>query len=68
MNLIRKIAKFSILYFLAMLIIPIPTFAEEKPTQTIDIEQYAENMQPGWNLGNTYDAVEKMRRHGETQW
>lgn len=64
MNLIRKIAKFSILYFLAMLIIPIPTFAEEKPTQTIDIEQYAENMQPGWNLGNTYDAVGE----DETAW
>ncbi len=26
-------------------------------TNTIDIETYAENMQPGWNLGNSFDAV-----------
>ncbi len=38
----------------------IMTFAEEE----IDIEDYAQNMQPGWNLGNSYDAVGE----DETAW
>ncbi|WP_266095263.1 glycoside hydrolase family 5 protein [Gracilibacillus oryzae] len=39
-------------------------FAEENTTEEIDMEKYAESMQPGWNLGNTYDAVGE----DETAW
>ncbi len=42
----------------------ITTFAEEDSTEDIDIQTYAENMQPGWNLGNTFDAVGE----DETAW
>lgn len=52
-----------ILVFL-LSITSISTFAEEDSTEEIDIQTYAENMQPGWNLGNTYDAVGE----DETAW
>src|SRR5699024_1113358 len=43
---------------------PTISLANETADQTIDMEQYAENMQPGWNLGNTYDALGE----DETAW
>ncbi|MDX8045618.1 cellulase family glycosylhydrolase [Gracilibacillus sp. S3-1-1] len=40
------------------------TLAAEQSTNEFDIEQYVEDMQPGWNLGNTFDAIGE----DETAW
>ncbi|SER68959.1 S-layer homology domain-containing protein [Gracilibacillus ureilyticus] len=40
------------------------SFAEVDGDTPVDISDYAKNMQPGWNLGNTYDAVGE----DETAW
>ncbi|WP_413376067.1 cellulase family glycosylhydrolase [Alkalihalobacillus sp. 1P02AB] len=40
------------------------SFAFNEDKQEVDIQQYVEEMQPGWNLGNTFDAVGE----DETAW
>ncbi|MCV9888058.1 cellulase family glycosylhydrolase [Metabacillus halosaccharovorans] len=47
------------LILLAGLVIPTIGFAEaNKSTPEYDIMQYANEMQPGWNLGNTFDGFD----------
>ncbi|MGP4038474.1 cellulase family glycosylhydrolase [Gracilibacillus sp. D59] len=53
-----------IFVFLLLSFTSITTFAKEDSTDEVDIQTYAENMQPGWNLGNTFDAVGE----DETAW
>ncbi|MCJ7843124.1 cellulase family glycosylhydrolase [Lederbergia sp. NSJ-179] len=60
---------FARLLFAAILVLslfpPIHSLAAgENETNNNDIQSYVEDMQPGWNLGNTFDAVGK----DETAW
>lgn len=48
--------------FCFFLLIPSLNLSAEEPV--LDIEQYAAEMQPGWNLGNTFDALGE----DETGW
>jgi len=41
---------------LIVLLLPSISFAADENTD-FDIQKYVNNMQPGWNLGNTFDAV-----------
>lgn len=57
----------SIFISLLFLIVLTPSigYAEEtKPLAKIDIQSYVSDMQPGWNLGNTFDSVGE----DETAW
>lgn len=60
------ISKLSItaLFLLAILIPTVTVAANDNGEIELDIEAYAEAMQPGWNLGNTFDAVGE----DETAW
>ncbi|WP_208589873.1 cellulase family glycosylhydrolase [Gracilibacillus suaedae] len=60
----KKFTLTMLIFVVLLSITSITTFAEETPTEEINIQTYAENMQPGWNLGNTYDAVGE----DETAW
>jgi len=42
---------------LLALAIPTVSYAADADEKTSTIQEYAEAMQPGWNLGNTFDAV-----------
>ncbi|GAA0309580.1 endoglucanase [Gracilibacillus halotolerans] len=64
MKKFQLILKTSIYLSLFIFLAPTISLANETANQTIDMEQYAENMQPGWNLGNTYDALGE----DETAW
>lgn len=46
----------SMLLMLALML-PSISYANQADEQSINIGQYAADMQPGWNLGNTFDAV-----------
>ncbi|NMO94601.1 cellulase family glycosylhydrolase [Paenibacillus lemnae] len=41
----------------------VSSWLSAQPTEELDIQAYVEDMQPGWNLGNTFDAT-----GGETSW
>ncbi|UOQ86753.1 cellulase family glycosylhydrolase [Gracilibacillus salinarum] len=56
--------KTAILTVLIWSVCTITAMAETHAAESIDMENYAENMQPGWNLGNSYDAVGS----DETAW
>jgi len=57
-------SKLLVLAFLVIaLFLPSYVFAEEG-SKVGDIQEYVNDMQPGWNLGNTFDAVGE----DETAW
>lgn len=62
MKHVKKLLFGTILLLAFML--PTVSFAAENTEEKIDIQKYAEAMQPGWNLGNTFDSVGK----DETAW
>ena len=50
---------------MACTLLPMPVVgAEETPVEKTAMQEYVEEMQPGWNLGNTFDAT----GGGETGW
>lgn len=53
----------SVLIFVILLMI-VPQLESKAAEETFDIHAYTADMQPGWNLGNTYDAVGE----DETAW
>ncbi|MFA9557706.1 hypothetical protein ACERII_10410 [Evansella sp. AB-rgal1] len=65
---VRKVRNTSIvtllatLFIISMIVPPVNVLANEE--EVIDIHEYVSNMQPGWNLGNTFDAVGE----DETAW
>lgn len=61
----RSIKRLSIIVvvLLAMFVAPMSGFAEQSPVEKSAMQRYAEAMNPGWNLGNTFDAS-----GDETSW
>ncbi|MFC4386316.1 cellulase family glycosylhydrolase [Gracilibacillus marinus] len=55
MSIFKSICTITFTIFTLLITTNITTSAET--TSTIDINEYTQAMQPGWNLGNTYDAV-----------
>src|SRR5690625_1178994 len=53
-NLTRNLVIAVILFI--VLLLPSLSFAAEEDVD-YDIQSYVNEMQPGWNLGNTFDAV-----------
>src|SRR5690625_614645 len=56
--MVRDVFVMFILLFSFLL--PSVSYADEESVlniQEIDIQSYVNDMQPGWNLGNTFDAV-----------
>ena len=62
MKHVQKLIFFTIL--LLAFIVPTACLAAQQTEDRIDIQSYTAAMQPGWNLGNTFDAVGK----DETAW
>ncbi|MFC4403009.1 cellulase family glycosylhydrolase [Gracilibacillus xinjiangensis] len=58
------LAKVMIMIIVLLVVGTITSYGKEDRNTSINIEEYAQNMQPGWNLGNTYDAVGE----DETAW
>lgn len=54
----KHVKKFMLLtVMLLALTVPAVSYASEANEEPASIQQYVNDMQPGWNLGNTFDAV-----------
>jgi len=68
----RKIGKSLIFFMISMLTFSFGTnFILTKEAKGLTLsksQQYANAMQPGWNLGNTFDSFDTNGDKGETSW
>lgn len=56
--ILKDVRKVLLSMFLVLaLMLPAVSYADSPAENELDIQQYAASMQPGWNLGNTFDAV-----------